>query len=67
MRIEKLDNNTSENIFSHFYISYIANERIQVEEKFLSKNYLLEMFGSNTKMRRKSAPQKLNFVITKAI
>ena len=37
------DNNTSENIFSHTYISYIANERLQEEEQFHSKNYLLEM------------------------
>ena len=35
------DDNTSENIFSHLYISYIGNERIQEEKQFNSKNYLL--------------------------
>ena len=45
----------------------MANERLQGEEKFHSKNYILEMYRSHTKMRLKSAPQKLNFVITKAI
>ena len=34
---------TSENIFSHPYISYIANERLQREERFYSQNQLLEM------------------------
>ena len=44
-RVKKfdLDNGTSENIFSHPYISYMANERLQGEEQFYSKNYLLEM------------------------
>ena len=32
------DNDTSENIFSHHYISYMANERWQGEEQFHSKN-----------------------------
>ena len=36
-------NDTSENIFSHPYISYIANERLQREERFYSQNQLLEM------------------------
>ena len=61
------DNNTSENIFSHTYINYIVNERLQGEEKFHSKNYLLEMPYSHAKMRLKSAPQKLNFVMERAI
>ena len=52
------DNDTSENIFSHPYIIYIANKRLQGEEKFHSKNYLLEMARSHAKMRLKSAPQK---------
>ena len=34
-----LDNGTSENIFSHFYISYLANEKLKGEEQFHSKNY----------------------------
>ena len=58
---------TGENIFSHPYISYIANERLQEEEQFHSKNYLLEMPSSHTKMRLKSAPQKLNLVMAKAL
>ena len=61
------DNGTCENIFSHSYISYIANERLQEKEQFHSKNYLLEMPRSHAKMRLKSAPQKLNFVITTGI
>ena len=61
------DNDTSENIFSHPYISYMANERLQREEQFQSKNYLFEMSRSHAKMYLKSAPQKLNFVIAKAL
>ena len=61
------DNDTSENIFSHPYISYMANERLQGEEQFNSKNYLLEMPHSHAKMHLKIAPQKLNFVMAKAI
>ena len=61
------DNDTSENIFSHPYISYIADERLQGEEQFHSKNYLLEMPRSHAKMRLKSTPKKLNFVTAKAI
>ena len=36
-------NDTSENIFSHPYINYMANERLQGEQQFHSNNYLLEM------------------------
>ena len=61
------DNDASENIFSHSYISYMANERSQVLEQFHSKNYLLDMHCSQANIRLKSAPQKLNFVIAKAI
>ena len=61
------DNDTTENMFSHPYISYMANERIQGEEQFHSRSYLLEMPCSHVKMRFKSAPQKLNFVMAKAI
>ena len=61
------DNNTIENIFSHPYISYMTNEKIQGEEQFHSKNYLLEMPRSHAKMPLKGAPQKLNFVMAKAI
>ena len=45
----------------------MANERLQGEEQFHSKNYLLDMPRSHAKMHFKSAPQKLNFVMTKAI
>ena len=45
----------------------MANERLQGKKQFHSKNCLLEMYCSHAKMRLKSAPQKLNFVITKAI
>ena len=57
------DNDTSENIFSHHYINYVANERLQGQEQFYSKNYLLEMTLSHIKMRLKSALQNLNFVM----
>ena len=36
------DNDMSENIFSHPYIYYKASERLQGQEPFHSKNYLLE-------------------------
>ena len=60
------DNDMSENTSPHLYISYIANERLQGEEQFYSKNYLLEMPRFHAKIRLKSEPQKLNFVMTKA-
>ena len=43
----EFDNETSKNIFSHPYISYMANERLQGEEQFHSKIYLLDMHCSN--------------------
>ena len=43
----------------------MANGRLEEEEKFHSKNYLLEMPCSHTKMYLKSAPQKLNLVMAK--
>ena len=61
------DNDTIKNIFSHPNISYISNEKLQGEEHCRSKNYLLEMPCSHTKMCLKSAPQKMNFVMAKAI
>ena len=45
----------------------MASERLQGEEKFHSKKYILEMFRSHAKMRLKSAPQKLNLLMAKAI
>ena len=61
------DNDTSKNIFLHLYIYYMASERLQGEEQFHSKNYLLEMPRSHAKMRLKSAPQKLNFLTAKTV
>ena len=55
------DNDVSENLFSHPYISYMDNERLQGEEQFHSKSYLLEMPRSHAKMHLKSEPQKLNY------
>ena len=70
-RVKNFDfyNDTSDYIFSHPYISYMAKKRLQVqgEEKFHPKNYLLKMPHSHAKMRLKSAPQKLNFVMAKPI
>ena len=60
------DNDTSKNIFSHPHIYYMASERLQGEEQFHTKNYLLEMSRFHAKMRLKSAPQKLNFLMEKA-
>ena len=45
----------------------MTSKRLQGEEQFLSKNYLLEMLCSHDNMRLKSAPQKLNFAMAKAI
>ena len=45
----------------------MAYGRLQGEEQFYSKNYLLEMLCSKAKMRLKSAPQKLSFVMAKGI
>ena len=61
------DSDTSKNILLHPYIYYMANERLQREEQFHSKNYLLEMPCFHAKMRLKSAPQKLDLLMTKAI
>ena len=60
------DNDTGKNIFSHIYIYYMANERLQGEEQFHTKNYLLEMSCFHAKMRLKSAPQKLIFFYGKS-
>ena len=61
------DNDTGKNIFSHAYIYYMASERLQGEGQFHAKNYLLERSRFHDKMSLKSAPQKLNFVMAKAI
>ena len=61
------DNDTSKNMFSHLYICYMASEELQEEEQFHTKNYLSEMSCFHAKMRLKSAPQKLNVLMAKAI
>ena len=68
-RVKKsdFDSGRSKNTFLHHYIYYMASERLQGEEQFHSKNFLLEMPCFHAKMRLKSAPQKLNFLMTKAI
>ena len=45
----------------------MASERLQGVEQFQSRNYLLEMPRSIDKMRLKSAPQKLTFLMAKSI
>ena len=45
----------------------MASEGLQGEEQFHSKNYLLKMSCFHAEMRLKSAPQKLDFLMTKAI
>ena len=49
VKIFNFDKYTSENIFSHSYISYIANEKLQEEEQFHSKNCLLEISRMKTR------------------
>ena len=41
--------------------------KLQDDEQFHSKNYILEMPRLHAKMRLKTAPQKPNFVMTKSI
>ena len=64
-RVKNFDfyNGIRKTIFSHLYM---IRARLQGEEQFNSKNYLLEMPFSHAKMRLKSAPQKLNFLVAKA-
>ena len=45
----------------------MASERLQGEEQFNSKNYLLKMSRFNAKMHLKNALQKLNILLEKAI
>ena len=61
------DSDTSKNIFSQPFIYYMASETLQREDQFHSKNYLLEISRFHAKMRLKSAPPKLNFLMEKAI
>ena len=52
---------------TYFYTLIFTMQCIQGEEQFHSKNYLLEMPFSHVKMRLKSVPQKLNFLMAKGI
>ena len=45
----------------------MANERLEGEEQFHSKNYLLKMPRFDAKMHFKSAPQKVNLVIAEKL
>ena len=45
----------------------MASERLQGEEQFHFKSYLLEMSRFHAKMRLKSATQKLKFLTEKAL
>ena len=45
----------------------MTSEKLQGDKQFLSKNYLLEMPRFHAKMHLKSAPQKLNFLMEKAM
>ena len=44
----------------------MATKRLQGKEQFHTKNYLLKMPRFHAKMRLKSPPQKLNFLMEKA-
>ena len=54
-------------MFSHPYIYCMARERLQGEEQFHSKDYLLEMPRSHAKMCLKSSPEKMKFLMAKDI
>ena len=68
-RVKNFDfhNEMSENIFSHLTLAVWQMKDYKGEEQYHSKNYQLEMPRSHANMRLKSAPQKLNFGIAKAI
>ena len=66
-RATRVKNFGFENIFLHPCIYYMASERVQGEEQFHSKNYVLEMLCFHDKMHLKSAPQKLIILMAKAI
>ena len=46
MKSFDFDNDTSKIIFSYPYIYYMASQRLQGEEQFHSKNYLLNWIES---------------------
>ena len=45
----------------------MANERLEGEEQFHSRNYLLKMSRFHAKIHFKIAPQKLNLVIVEKL
>ena len=61
------DNDMGKNTFSHSHVYYMASERLQGEEQFHTKHFLLEMSRFHSKMLLKSALKKLNFLMAKAI
>ena len=61
------DSETSGTILTHPYIYYMASERLQGRKQFYSKNDLLEMPRSHSKMPLESALQNVSFVMSKAI
>ena len=61
------DNNNSKTIFPHPYNYFMVSEILQGEKQFHSKNYVLEMPRFHAEMHLKSPPQKLNFLMAKAI
>ena len=62
------DSDKSKNIFLQPYIYYMASERLQGEEQFHFNNYIFEILCFHAKMHlKKSAPEKLDFLMTKAI
>ena len=52
---------------TYFHTPILAYERLQGKKQFHSKNYLLEMPHFYARTRLKSAQQKLNLVMAKAI
>ena len=67
MKSVDFESDTSKNIFSHPYFYNLASERLEREEQFHSKNYLLEMPRFPAKMHLKKAPQELSLLMAKAI
>ena len=67
MKNSDFDNDTSKNSILHPYVYYMTSERLQEEEQVHSKYYRLQIPRFHAKMRLKIAPQKLNFLIAKAI
>ena len=53
-KIFHFDNDKSESLFSHPYVTNMANKRLQGEKQFHPKNYLLGIPCSHAKMYLKS-------------